>query len=180
MVEYFIFTSGFGFPPNKAKAYMLAMEKTVGQKRHHDEVGDGSDVTNKAKRAKRLCLKPRRRVQKKTSIANKHRVRGICLACKEPVTVKQPRFKMSGIYFHISCYCKVPTPFSCRICGSSTVLGDVLMLYNNPDKKRASLTPVACDHVKCIQRCLVANKARRFTARDKIIISDHKKMQLLD
>ena len=174
------FTSHFGSPPNKAKAVMLGSKKRVGRKRCHDEVDEGLDVANKANRAKLLCLKPRRRVQKKSLIASKHRVKGICLACKELVTVKQPRFKTSGFYCHLSCYCKVPTPFACRICGGSTVLGDVLIFYNNPDKKRASLTPVASDHVNCIQRCLVANKARLFTARDKIIISDHKKIQSLN
>lgn len=159
---------------------MLGLKKRVRRKRRHDEVDESSDVMNKAKRAKLLCFKPRRRVQKKSLIASKHRVKGICLACKELVTVKQSRFKMSGFYCHLSCYCKVPTPFACRICGGNTVLGDVLIFHNNLNKKRASLTPVACDHVKCIQRCLVANKARLFTARDKIIISDHKKIQLLD
>lgn len=153
---------------------MLPSTQKMGPKRRRDDVGGRSDRTNNTKRAKRTCLKPRRRAQQKTLIASNHTVRGICLACKEPVTVKQPRFKVSGFYCHLSCYLKVPTPFACRICGGSTLLGDVLI------QKNTSSTLVACDHMKCIQHCLVANKTRVSTAIAKIIISDHKKIQLLD
>ena len=159
---------------------MLPPTQKMGPKRSHDDVGGRSDCTNNTKRVKRTSPKQRRRVPKKTLIASNHRVKGSCLACKQPVTVKQPRFKISGFYCHLSCYCKVPTPFACRICGGSTVLGDVLIFPNKSNKKRTSLTPVACDHMKCIQRCKVANKTRLSAATAKIIESAHKKIQLLD
>ena len=159
---------------------MLPPIEKTGPKRRRDDVGGHSDRANNIKRVKRTCLKPRRRAQQKTLIASNHRVKGSCLACKQPVTVKQPRFKMSNFYCHLSCYLKVPTPFACRVCGGNTVLGDQLIFTNKSNKNCTSLTPVACDHMKCIQRCKVANKTRLSAAAAKIIKSAHKKIQLLD
>lgn len=130
-------------------------------KRKHDDDAVDSDLASKTKRAKTVCAQPERQPSKKSLFAWKHTVRGICLACKEPVTTRQRRFKMCGAYCHTSCYLKVPTPFACRVCGGSTVLGDMLIFYNKPNQKYTRLTPVGCDHMECIQRSVLDNKARK-------------------
>lgn len=148
------------------------MKKDVGAVGEHGTVGEkreraAEDEVESPKRQKSANGEQRRSKNKeaKGAAARAAVVKGVCVACKKKVTVKQHRTIVHGAYYHVKCLATAPTPYRCQFCNGVTNYSDVL-LYYDPAYLDKSLTEsksgyvVGCTHLQCWRHNMKMHRRR--------------------